>query len=449
VAVSVAIVASVLLASCQWAMYGGGPGRTGWNTAESTVGVGNVAQLQPAWTAPVLLAEPFVVAGNLLYASVDVGQPNAVVEVFDALGAAGCAGTPKACAPLWYAVVPGTSGAGGASPLVDHGTLFITWNGTVYAFDATGTVGCGGTPKTCAPLWSAPGHAGHLLVDHGMLFAFTDDPTATDIVGYDATGTNGCAGSPKVCAPVWHGTVSGCTFALSCSPTGALMAANGRLFVQVSTVDPYGDFQSGQAWFDENGVTGCSGSPPHCVATIGSGGLVAIGPVGTHGSIVSTYQTIGDQGSAAIVVVTDPTSQLLWDQVVQTAPPGNNASSAIGKAAAEGSTVFLPTGSGVQAWAVDQPATCTRLTTAPPCQPLWRTAGPAIELSVANGVLYDDAGRAYDASGTVNCSGTPKTCTPIAQVGPTAHNAARTETEIVNGWVYREVANTILAYHLP
>ena len=322
---------------------------------------------------------------------------------------------------------------------------------TLYTFDAAGNTGCGGVPKTCAPLWSAPGQAGRLLVDHGMVFALTTDPTTTDIVGYDLTGSNGCSGSPKVCAPVWHGTVSGCGFAFRCGATGALMAANGRLYVQVTTVGQEADFQPGQAWFDEKGVTGCSGSPPHCIGAIGSGGLVAIGPVGAHGSIVSTYQTFGNdpllQSSAAIVVVTDPSSNLLWDQAVQVAPPGNRTLTTIGKPAAEGSTVFLPTGSGVQAWAVDQSPTCT-LTNATPCQPLWRTVGPATELSVANGVLYDDAGRAYDASGSVNCSGTPKICAPIAQVGPTARNATSTETEIVNGWVYREVANTILAYHL-
>ncbi len=446
------VVASLLLGGCQWSMYGFGSGRTGSNPFESTIGVGNVGQLQLRWTAPVTspvsIVEDngFVVANNLVYASVGPNVRRSAVDVFDAVGVTGCAGTPKVCTPVWSAAVPTSNGA--SSPVVVGGRLYVSSLDTTYAFDAAGTTGCGGSPKVCQPLWSAPGVSSHIVVDRGKVFVF--DPQGPGVVGYDAAGSAGCGGSPTVCAPVWRGTVPDCETTLGCYPTGAMMAANGRLYEQLRIDGDEADFVPGQAWFDEAGTVGCSGSPPNCIGTVGSGGLVAVGPAGAHGSIVSTYQRVGPDplsvSSAAIMAVTDPSSNLIWLQAVQTASPGERDKTKIGKPAVAGPTIYLPVGTGIQAWAVDQPTTCTSTGT---CQPLWRTTGTAKEITIANGLIYDDVGRAYDAAGILNCSGTPKVCAPIAQIGPTTANATGTETEIVNGWVYRRVSTTLQAYHLP
>ena len=55
---------------------------------------------------------------------------------------------PKACAPLWSVV--------GWSPAVANGVLYVArvaHTFEVRAYDAAGVTKCGGSPKTCAPLW--------------------------------------------------------------------------------------------------------------------------------------------------------------------------------------------------------------------------------------------------------------------------------------------------------
>src|SRR5207342_2602291 len=99
----------------------------GLNPIESTIGLGNVAQLQLRWTAPVSTSvfgddHQFVVANNRIYAAAGPDAQNATVKVFDALGVTGCGGTPKVCAPLWtYALARGNNAS---SPVVVGGTLY-------------------------------------------------------------------------------------------------------------------------------------------------------------------------------------------------------------------------------------------------------------------------------------------------------------------------------------
>ncbi len=55
------------------------------------------------------------------------------------------------------------------------------------------------------------------------------------------------------------------------------------------------------------------------------------------------------------------------------------------------------------------PTTCNPLWTAPVGASLNGPPSPA----VANGIVYTDSGAAFDANGNTNCSGTPKTCMPL------------------------------------
>jgi outer membrane protein assembly factor BamB len=75
------------------------------------------------------------------------------------------------------------------------------------------------------------------------------------------------------------------------------------------------------------------------------------------------------------------------------------------------------------------------------CAPLWTAAaGGSVNLSpaVANGVVYigarDGKLYAFDAAGTTNCGGTPKTCSPL-WTGATGA-AVTTSVTVANGVVY-------------
>src|SRR5262249_6074677 len=72
---------------------------------------------------------------------------------FDAAGKVNCSNT-KICHALW-ASAKLTHPFVVSAPAVANGVLFIGNNDfSFYAFDASGTKNCSGTPKICHPLWS-------------------------------------------------------------------------------------------------------------------------------------------------------------------------------------------------------------------------------------------------------------------------------------------------------
>ncbi len=154
----VLVVALVVgLSACGWAQYRGDAAHTGYQPIESTIGVANVAGLTESWSTPNADASG-VVAGTTLFAP-SVGG----LLALDAAGVNGCGGTPKTCAPLWTGRVPsGTSFV--STPAVANGIVYVdVGNATLLAFDAAGVNGCSGAPKVCTPLWSATIRA------HGVL----------------------------------------------------------------------------------------------------------------------------------------------------------------------------------------------------------------------------------------------------------------------------------------
>jgi hypothetical protein len=437
--VTLIVVLSLGLASCEWAMYGAGPGRSGWNAAERTIGVGNVGLLQLGFS--VADDGAFVVAGGLLYVATTTGATSGEVRVYDAQARSGCSGAPVVCTPLWIASVP-SSIVGG--PVVADGSLFVNSAlNRLNVFDATGSTGCTGIPRVCQAVWTAPALGLAPLVDGGVVYVNWN----AELRAYDAAGTDGCGGSPKVCQPLWTGVVPDCNAATLCYPTDGIVAVGGRVFRALYRSYATGGTSPLQAWFDKSATTGCSGSPKTCVGTITSGGQQLAGPGGADGAIVSTFTDTSNPENElvrAYLLVGDPTGTPRWLQQVATGPPGQQALGTVGKAALDASNAYVPTGSGVQAWAVDQPPSCTASAT---CRPLWQTTTAANAVTIANGVVYDDAGRAFDAAGTVGCSGTPRVCSPVAQIGPPLGLGA--EVEVVNGWVYRRALDGIEAYHLP
>jgi hypothetical protein len=171
-----------------------------------------------------------VVANGVLYvpgygdgAAPDLG--GAYVAAFDAAGTTGCSGTPTVCVPMWTTIgLPGSS-ANSGSPAIANGVLYIA-NGTLYAFPATGSTGCSGTPKVCAPLWTAAisgggGNSAAPAVANGIVYVGN---TYSGLYAFDATGTTNCSANAtgKTCAPLWN--------APSATGGGAPAVANGVVY---------------------------------------------------------------------------------------------------------------------------------------------------------------------------------------------------------------------------
>src|SRR4051812_10393755 len=106
----VVVGATLVLTGCQWSMYGSGPGRTGFNPAESTIRFTNVGQLQLGWTAAV--TGPAIVGGGVVFTVATPTGSSAgtapALRAFAANGVDGCtSAVPAVCSPLWTAATPG------------------------------------------------------------------------------------------------------------------------------------------------------------------------------------------------------------------------------------------------------------------------------------------------------------------------------------------------------
>jgi outer membrane protein assembly factor BamB len=294
----------MLLAGCDWSMFGYGPAHTHANPYESKINDSNANALMTRWSVGALdgiASSPAVVNGvvyigsDKLYAFdavtgttlwtaktagyvesspaavngvVYVGSDDGNLYAFDATGSAGCSGTPKTCAPLWTA----PNGGGSGSPTVVNGVVYVGAD-QLYAFDATGSTACSGTPKTCAPLWTAPtGEFGTSspAVAGGVVYVKSE---SGNLDAFDATGTTGCTGTPKTCTPLWTAPVG--QFGSS-SPA----VANGVVYV--------GSFDDDRLYaFDATGTTGCTGTPKTCAPlwTAITGGGVESSPAVANGVV--------------------------------------------------------------------------------------------------------------------------------------------------------------------
>jgi PQQ-like domain len=154
-----------------------------------------------------------VVANGVLFVpgygdGVIPSQGGAYVAAFDSAGSADCSGTPVICAPMWTTTgVPVSLGNTG-TPTVANGVIYIADGSTLYAFDATGSSGCSGTLKTCAPLWtgamSGPSSTAAVVAD-GTVYAGTE----SGLDAFGAAGTTNCSTTTtlKTCAPLWTAPV--------------------------------------------------------------------------------------------------------------------------------------------------------------------------------------------------------------------------------------------------
>jgi outer membrane protein assembly factor BamB len=165
-----------------------------------------------------VLSSP-AVANGVVY----VGSEDHNLYAFDATGTTNCSGSPKSCSPLWTARTGGA--IGDSSPAVANGVVYVgAADNKLYAFDATGTNDCSGKPKSCSSLWTAT-TAGVIesspAVANGIVYVGSGD---NHLYAYDAMGTTNCSGSPKTCTPLWSAATGN---VVSSSPA----VANGAVYV--------------------------------------------------------------------------------------------------------------------------------------------------------------------------------------------------------------------------
>jgi outer membrane protein assembly factor BamB len=439
---------AVVLSACNWIQFRYGSAQTGFNNTETAISVSNVSSLQLKFTAAtgsnIANGSP-VIANGVVY----LGSEDKKLYAFDAAGNnTNCSGTPTTCAPLWTAL---TAGLVDSTPAVLNGIVYVTSANLLYAFDAAGNTNCSGSPKTCAPLWTATigsGVSTSPTVTNGVVYVGSQYPD-DQLYAFDATGNTNCSGTPKTCAPLWTASVNG-------GVSSSIAVLNGIAYVASNGLGgmPGNDL----AAFDATGSTNCSGSPKTCsplwtydTGAIATSPAVSNGEVyvGTESSQVYGFDAAGTTNCSG----TPKTCAPLWTASV-------NSNEGVGTSPAVAYTsVYV--GDGCDAENPPFPENCMNgshfsafnaTTGALQWTALSDADGVYSSPGVANGVVYvgsDDGNLyAFDASGQTDCSGTPTFCSPLWQA--TIGGTVESSPAIANGMVYvASEAGVLYAYGLP
>jgi outer membrane protein assembly factor BamB len=415
---------AVLAGGCDWPMFRQGPEHSG-SSADTSISTATVSSsMVLAWTATtggVVESSP-AVANGVVY----VGSNDRKLYAFDATGSAGCAGTPKKCAPLWTSV--GTGASIFSSPVVVNGVVYVgSEDGTLYAFDAKGTTNCAGVPRTCIPLWTAATkgliESSPTVVD-GVVYVGSGHSDKR-LYAFDAAGTKNCSGNPVTCTPLW-------TAAASQSISSSPAVAGGVVYV---------GSQDGALYaFDAAGVNGCSGTPVVCspmwTSTV-TGGSIFSSPsvvggvvyVGSNDGNLYAFDANGNTGCSGAPVTCAP----LWS-----ATTGGSVGSS---PAVTNGVVYVGSNDG-KLYAFDANGNTGCSGNPKTCAALWTsqaTGAPVFSSpGIANGVVYVGSNNnhiyAFDASSKMKCSGTPKVCSPLW--GAKTGGSVASSPAVANGMVY-------------
>jgi outer membrane protein assembly factor BamB len=375
----VALVAlfALALSACDWTTFRHDNAHTGFVPLGD--GPADAAALTTRFT--VTTGGPVFSSAAIVNGVAYVGSLDGFLYAFDATGQTNCAGSPIDCAPLWRGATPSGFQIY-SSPAVDHGIVYVgSDDGLVYAFDADGNINCSGAPRTCTPLFAdqtTSNVRSSPVVANGVLYIGSVHNT---IEVFDANGTTNCSGVPKVCAPLWTGTAPGILGEQLSVPA----LANGLVYVGARDGTLYA--------FDAAGVSGCSGAPKVCAP-------VWIAPT-TFGAGMRSSPAVSN---GIVYVGADDGSLNAYDAAGFT-----NCSSA-------------------------SPRVCT---------PVWAahfrfsiSSSPAI----ANGMLYiatsDGVVAAFDAAGSLGCSGAPKECQPLWVSQASGGQNFLSSPAVANGVVY-------------
>lgn len=380
-----AVVTTVAMGSAvfaaDWPQFRFGPTHPGLNPAETAISAGNVGSLATAWTAPTgnaVHSSP-AVAGGAAY----VGSDDGTLYALDAAGVANCsAGPPRTCSPLWTAA---TGGPVRSSPAVSDGMVYVgSDDAKLYAFDAAGLLNCSaGPPRTCLARW--------VTTTGGIV---RSSPVVADGVVYVGSDDGGLYALHATTGMVVWKTITGAAVRSSPAVAGGV--------VYVGSDD--------QAVYALNAATGA------VLWKTTTGAAVRSSPALANGVV---YAGSDDAGLYALNATT---GQVIWKTTtgasVRSSPAVSNGVVHVGSD--DTKAYALDAASGAVLWTA-------------PMLALVRSS-PA----VANGLVYvgSDAGAlsVFDASGSANCSGTPKSCSPLRTV-PTG-GLVRSSPAVANGVVY-------------
>ncbi len=423
-------MAALVFGGCDWTMFGFDAALThsSFDKAINSANISTVKQLFTHATASSDELGSPVESNGVVY----VEDGNVGLEAFDANGITNCSGTPNQCSPLWIGSIGSTSIS---TPAVANGVVYSDGGSSLSAFDAHGVTNCSGAPKTCQPLWTAslsPGGFSSVLVVNGMVYvggSYGTSPPQGRVEAFDANGNTNCSGTPKTCQPLW---TSGSNVGLS-SPA----VANGVLYAVGLDAKLYA--------FSANGSTNCSGTPTTCsplwtaaMGTVSASPVTPGSPTVSNGVVYAQSESSSsslyafDANGVTNCSGTPTTCRPLWTASVGGAGPGPPS-----QAVANG-IVYIASGA-----AFDANGTTNCSGTPKTCTPLWTyNVGSTVSSpSIANGLVFISQFQygtygllAFDANGNTNCSGTPKTCTPLWS-GPT-RNPAIGDPAIANGKVY-------------
>ncbi len=447
-------LALVAVTGCQsWVQWGHDAALTNFSPGETTITPANVGGLVPAWTADVPAGDGDLELLAVSSSMVVVGAGGTIVG-YSRTGA-GCSGAPTTCQPVWRASATGRN----FGLAVSGQTLIAVSDSQVAAFDLSGAQGCSGSPAVCTPVWTAASHAlGSVTVAGSRAYV----QTATRVEVFDATGSTNCSGAPKVCAPVWTSTAVTTVF-------GTPAVAGGKVFV---------GGEDGVFAFDANGTANCAGSPVVCspIWHGAVGGHVRGGPAVSAGSVyVPVYVPVDgtffhDTGALAVF---DATAGATCAGAPVECTPRWTASLAgrveySAPAVAHGS-VIVGDRVGLHAFDAAGVQGCGGAPLV--CSPIWATVpdaqAPGIyQPSVAGDVVFAQGNgttgaahrvKAFDAHGSVGCTGTPASCTALFDGALLGGGLDEGAIVVADGVVYGPASTdhitsstpTLTAFHLP
>ena len=339
-----------------------------------------------------------------------------------------------------------------SSPVEANGILYVQTSTKLLAFDAQGNANCSGSPTTCQPLWTAPltGNSGSYpigvpTVSNGVVYIVgqVGGAGSMNLYAYDAAGNTNCSGTPRVCQPLWEGL----------GGSSAPNVVNGVVYVSIDT-------GAAIAAFDAAGNTNCSGTPRVCqpmwtgvptpptASTFGSSPAVVNGVayIASTGALYA-FDTSGTTNCSA----TPRVCTQLWS-----APIATDSSPLSPTPAVDNGTVYLTNagplvGSSSSVLYAFDAAGSTNCSGSPKsCSPLWTASGASGPPAIADGTVYvngPDGIDAFDAAGSTGCSGAPKVCTPLWSY--TAPNFGPFGSPIVaNGVLYGTSGASSLGFRL-
>lgn len=369
---TVVVLTALVLSGCAWTHQHGDAGQSGVNPAAG-LDVADVVDLHEIWRSRDAVRYQALADADQIFA---VQSPDAYtqrIEVFAADGSTGCGGTPRTCDPVWVTAAVAVGNAVHISeighPLLTDAYLVVPYEAAgqfvVSIYDRKGLQGCTGSgPRVCAPLGTAA------LFPHGpgndSVAALTDGGGMIYAVGwYDSV-----QGSAPIAA-IRLADLPGCASSSACAPVWrastngsnhAPAFADGRLYVRTAL---------GAAAYDAAGVEGCGSgicSPLWTYEYTDAAHSVTV----AHGRLIAAgpaaaLDAAGNEGCGGVPRVCRP----IWQADGSTVPgPFGPVVVTDDRVYVAGSSAGTP---GVQAYDLDGLDGCTA--SAPrTCAPLWHLA---------------------------------------------------------------------------